>query len=62
MSHGEGYALKDVRRILKNNGYTYDRFNGHYIYKSSTGNTIAIPRSCCRPLIQRVFKENGIRV
>ena len=62
MSHGQGFALRDIERILKDNGYTYDRFNGHYIWKGESGNTVAIPRTCCRPLIQRVFRENGIEL
>ena len=63
MSHGKGaIPMRKIERILKANGYVYDRFNGHHIYKNEEGKTIAIPRTCCTYLIQRVFKENGIKV
>lgn len=52
--------MREIDRIMKDNNYQYVRFNGHHIWKGVDGNTVAIPRTCCRPLIQRVFKENGI--
>lgn len=61
MSHGKGtIPMRQIERTLKDNGYTYVRFNGHYIWKGEEGNTIAIPKTCCTPLIKRVFKENNI--
>lgn len=62
MSHGKGYDMREIERIMKDNDYRFVRFNGHYIYKGINGNTVAIPRTCCRPLIQRVFRENGIEI
>ena len=63
MSHGKGaIPMRKIERALKENGYVYDRFNGHHIYKNKEGKTIAIPRTCCTYLIQRVFKENEIKV
>lgn len=62
MSHGKGnIPLRKIERTLKDNGYTYIRFNGHWIWKSPTGNTIAIPKTCCAPLIRRLYKENNIK-
>lgn len=61
MGHGKGaIPRRKIERTLKENGYTYVRFNGHWIYKNAEGNTISIPRTCCSPLIQRLFKENNI--
>lgn len=60
MSHGKGYDMREIERIMKDNDYRFVRFNGHYIYKGINGNTVAIPRTCCRPLIQRVFRTEFI--
>lgn len=62
MGHGKGAIPKrKIEKTLRENGYEYVRFNGHYIWKGSNGNTIAIPRTYCTYLVQRVFKENGIK-
>lgn len=62
MSHGKGAIPKrKIEKILKDNGYTYVRSNGHDIYKNEEGVTISIPRTCCTYLLRREFKEKGIR-
>lgn len=61
MGHGKGsISYREVDRILKNNGYTIIRCNGHRIYGNDEGKHISIPKTCCTYLVQRVFKENGI--
>ena len=61
MSHGKGaIPERKVKKILKDNGYEYVRFNGHYIYRNKEGKTIAIPRTYCTYIIQREFKEKGV--
>ena len=63
MAHCKGTITKrEIDKALKKNDYTYVRFNGHWIWKNDNGNTIAIPRSLCEPLVRRVFKENGIKL
>lgn len=62
MGHGKGVIpMRKIERTLKANGYEFVRFNGHYIYKNNSGNTIAVPRTCCTYLVQRLYKENGIK-
>lgn len=62
MGHGKGsIPYRKVDKILRNNGYTQVRFNGHHIYENKEGNTIAIPKTCCTYVIQREFKTNKIK-
>ena len=62
MGHGKGaIPQRKIDKILKDNGYEFVRYNGHWIYKGTEGNTLAIPKTCCTYLVQRVFRENGIR-
>lgn len=53
-------SKRNIDKILRKNGYQIIRCNGHWIYSNGT-NTIAIPKSLCTPLIQRLFKENNIK-
>ncbi|SDN45128.1 hypothetical protein SAMN04490370_12526 [Eubacterium ruminantium] len=63
MSHGKGsIPMRKIDHILKENNYTFVRYNGHYIWKGKEGNTVAIPKTCCTPLIRRIFKENNIKM
>jgi predicted RNA binding protein YcfA (HicA-like mRNA interferase family) len=36
---------KEVLRCLKDNGFTFDRYNGHAIYKHTSGQIVVIPVS-----------------
>lgn len=61
MSHGKGAVPKrKIEKILKANGFQYVRNNGHEIYRNDQGVTVAIPRTCCTPLLRREFKAKGI--
>lgn len=66
MKNGRGkgpMSLRQIDKILKDNGYYVDRYNGsHCIYKNDENHTIIIPLSCHKQLIRRVFKENNIIV
>ena len=60
-SCGKGAVpLRKIVKYLKKCGYEFVRYNGHYIYKNSLGDTVAIPKTCATPLIKRVFKEHNI--
>lgn len=58
------YKLKDIQRILKDNGYILTRTAGdHYIYaKPDQPLTFSIPsrRDLPRPMVKRLLKEHGI--
>jgi len=63
MGHGKGaFNKRAVQRVLKENGYTLVRSNGHDIYKGGDGSTISIPRTYCTFIITRLFKENNIEI
>ena len=52
------WKLKEFLRILKKNGYTYDRHNGdHYIYVNSNGRHISVPQKPACVILRRLVKE-----
>lgn len=60
------YAERELIRILKNNGYEYDRSNGdHDIYiNRETGNSISITagKTMNKMVVRRLIKENNLKV
>jgi len=58
------YKLKDIQRILQDNGYTLARKAGdHWLYsKPEQPLMFSIPakRDLPRPMVKRLLKEHGI--
>ncbi len=65
MSKKEDVSMKDVRemqKILKNNGYKYIRCRGsHFIY-SDGNNTIVVNKDLNRMVARRLIKQYQLRV
>lgn len=59
-----GVPLDDFERILKGNGYKYDRCNdGHAIYKKTITRTISVPnhkREVKGCLAKKIIKNYGL--
>lgn len=64
MSKNRVYNAREVKTILRNNGYKIDRYSGsHEIYVNDNGNHITIPASKVnRMMFQRLIKENNLNV
>jgi predicted RNA binding protein YcfA (HicA-like mRNA interferase family) len=58
------YDKKDIKRILRNNGYTLHHQKGsHEIYKNENGQHLTIRfRDCNKMVFQRLIKEYGLEV
>ena len=57
------YTLREFIKILKFNGFWYDRCSGsHTIYINNKGRHISIPKSLKSVVIQRLIKENNLEV
>lgn len=57
------YTKKEFIRIIKRNGFRYDRCNGgHTIYVNDAGNHISIPYKLECVIARRLIKENNIDV
>lgn len=55
--------FKEMQKILRNNGYTLDRYNGdHYIYVKRGTNHISINRELNPMVARRLIKENNLIV
>lgn len=55
--------FKEMQKILRNNGYTLDRYNGdHYIYVKRGTSHISINRELNPMVARRLIKENNLIV
>ena len=57
------YTLREFIKIVKFNGFWYDRHNGdHAIYMNDKGRHISIPKNLECVIAQRLIKENNLEV
>lgn len=58
------YNKRDIQRILKNNGWTFDhQTGGHRIYMNEHGEHISIGLCKCNKMVmQRLIKEHNLKV
>ena len=55
------YTSKEFIKIVKYNGFCYDRCNGdHSIYVNNEGRHISIPRNLESVIALRLIKENNL--
>lgn len=55
------YTQREFIRIVKNNGFQYNRHNGdHAIYVNDKGRHISIPRNLECVIARRLIKENNL--
>lgn len=55
------WKLKEFLRVLRKNGYTYDRHNGdHHIYVNKNGRHISVPQKPVDVIIRRLIKEHEL--
>lgn len=55
------YTQRGFIRIVKNNGFQYDRHNGdHAIYVNDKGRHISIPKNLECVIARRLIKENNL--
>lgn len=57
------YTSKEFIKIVKKNGFHYDRHNGgHSIYINDKGRHISIPKKIESVIARRLIKENNLKV
>lgn len=58
------YNKRDIQRILKNNGYTFERQKGsHCIYKNERNEHLTVTVDRCNKMVfQRLIKEHNLKV
>lgn len=57
------YTSREFIRIVKFNGFWYDRHNGdHAIYMNDKGRHISIPKNLECVVARRLIKENNLEV
>lgn len=57
------YTQKEFIRIVKRNGYNYNRHNGdHAIYINDKGKHISIPQKLECVIARRLIKENNLNI
>lgn len=57
------YTQKEFIRIVKRNGYNYNRHNGdHAIYINNKGKHISIPQKLECVIAKRLIKENNLNI
>ena len=58
------YNKRDIQRILSDNGWIFHHQNGsHRIYRNDKNKHLSIPiGKCNKMLMQRLIKENSLRV
>ena len=57
------YTLREFIKIVKFNGFWYDRHNGdHAIYMNDKGRHISIPKNLECVIARRLIKENSLEV
>lgn len=57
------YTSREFIRIVKFNGFWYDRHNGdHAIYMNDKGRHISIPKNLECVIARRLIKENNLEV
>jgi predicted RNA binding protein YcfA (HicA-like mRNA interferase family) len=55
------YTQREFIRIVKNNGFQYNRHNGdHAIYVNDKGRHISIPHNLECVIARRLIKENNL--
>ena len=55
------YTLREFIKIVKFNGFYYDRYNGdHAIYMNDKGRHISIPKNLECVITRRSIKENNL--
>lgn len=55
------YTQREFIRIVKNNGFYYNRHNGgHAIYVNDEGRHISIPKNLECVIARRLIKENNL--
>ena len=56
------YDTRTFIKILRNNNYIMDRYNGsHKVYTNGV-NTISVPKKINKMIAIRLIKENGLAV
>lgn len=57
------FKFREFTQVLKLNGYTLNRWNGdHAIYVNSSGRHISVPRTMVGVIINRLIKENNLKL
>lgn len=58
------YNKRDIQRILKNNGWKFDRQNGsHCVYKNDRNEHLTVTVGRCNKMVfQRLIKQYGLNV
>ena len=52
------WKIKEFIRVLRKNGYYYNRHNGdHYIFVNKDGRHISVPQKPVDVIIRRLIKE-----
>lgn len=55
------YTQREFIRIVKNNGFQYNRHNGdHAIYVNDKGRHISIPKNLECVIARRLIRESGL--
>lgn len=57
------YTQREFIKVVKRNGYTYNRHNGdHAIYVNDKGKHISIPQKLECVIARRLIKENNLNI
>lgn len=57
------YTQREFIRIVKRNGFSYNRHNGdHAIYVNERGRHISIPQKLECVIARRLIKENNLNI
>ena len=57
------WKLKEFLRVLRKNGYTYDRHNGdHHIYVNKDGRHISVPQKPADVICRRLIREYNLKI
>lgn len=64
MSTTATYNIRDIQKILRNNGWTLHHYKGsHQIYKNEKGEHLTIGTCKCNKMImQRLIKQYNLKV
>ncbi len=55
------YSFRSFERILKKNGYRYQRTTGsHYIYKGKGGEAVVVPYHLKAVISNKIIRENNL--
>lgn len=59
---GKGkYNVRDIKRIMKNNGYTLINERKHMVFRDTTGDIVSLPKNCKDSVLRYEFKHHNIK-